>query len=57
LEVAVQRIDPTGSNPYVQPNAAGFRAGVMQITVKEFDIVVSLRDNDTQVNLCCFPMT
>ena len=44
LEVAVQRIDPNGSNPYVQANAAGFHAGVVQITVKEYDIVVSLRD-------------
>ena len=44
LDVAVQRIDPEGSNPYVQANAAGFHAGVVQITVKEYDIVVSLRD-------------
>jgi hypothetical protein len=44
LDVAVQRIDPERSNPYVQANAAGFRAGVVQITVKEYDIVVSLRD-------------
>ena len=44
LDVAVQRIDPKGSNPYVQANAAGFRAGVVQITVKEYDIVMSLRD-------------
>ena len=44
LDVAVQRIDPEGSNPYVQANAAGFRAGVVQITVKEDDIVISLRD-------------
>ena len=44
LDVAVHRIDPKGSNPYVQANAAGFRAGVVQITVKEYDIVVSLRD-------------
>ena len=44
LDVAVQRIDPMGSNPYVQANAAGFNAGVVQITVKEYDIVVSLRD-------------
>ena len=44
LDVAVQRIDPKGSNPYVRANAAGFRAGVVQITVKEYDIVVSLRD-------------
>ena len=51
LDVAVQRIDPNGSNPYVQANAAGFRAGVVQITVKEFDIVVSLHDSDTQASL------
>ena len=51
LDVAVQRIDPKGSNPYVQANAAGFRAGVVQITVKEFDIVVSLHDSDTQASL------
>jgi hypothetical protein len=44
LDVAVQRIDPNGTNPYVQANAAGFHAGVVQITVKEHDIVVSLRD-------------
>ena len=44
LDVAVQRIDPKGSNPHVQANAAGFRAGVVQITVKEYNIVVSLRD-------------
>ena len=44
LDVAVQRIDPKGSNPYVQANAAGFHAGVVQITANEYDIVVSLRD-------------
>ena len=44
LDVAVQRIDPTASNPYVQANAAGFHAGVVQITAKEYEIVVSLRD-------------
>jgi hypothetical protein len=49
LDVAVQRIDPNGSNPYVQANAAGFRAGVVQITVKEYDIVVSLRDRACDV--------
>jgi hypothetical protein len=47
LNIAVQRIDPTASNPYVQANAAGFRAGVVQITVKEFDIVMSMHDSDT----------
>ena len=49
LAVAVQRIDPNGSNPYVPANAAGFRAGVVQITVKEYDIVVSLRDRTRDV--------
>jgi hypothetical protein len=49
LDLAVKRIDPTGSNPYVQANAAGFRAGVVQITVKEYDIVVSLRDRPRDV--------
>lgn len=49
LDVAVKRIDPKGSNPYVQANAAGFRAGVVQITVKEYEIVVSLRDNPRDV--------
>ena len=44
LDVAVQRIDPMGSNPSVQANAAGFHAGVVQITVNEYDIVMSLRD-------------
>ena len=44
LDVAVQRIDPTASNPYVQANAAGFRAGVVQITVKEYDTVLALHD-------------
>jgi len=49
LDVAVQRIDPKGSNPYVQANAAGFHAGVVQITVKEYDIVVSLRGRTRDV--------
>ena len=44
LDVAVQRIDPKGSNPYVQANAAGFHAGVVQITVKEYDTVLALHD-------------
>ena len=44
LDIAVHRIDPEGSYPYVQANADGFRAGVVQITVKEYDIVMSLRD-------------
>ena len=50
LDVAVHRIDPDGSNPYVQANAAGFPRGVMQITVKEYDIVMSLRDRSDGVS-------
>ena len=44
LAVAVQRIDPMASNPYVQANAAGFRSGVIQITAAEYDKVLSLYD-------------
>lgn len=44
LAVAVQRIDPMGSNPYVQANAAGFRSGIVQITAEEYDKVLSLHD-------------
>jgi len=44
LDVAVRRIDPDKSNPYVQANAAGFRAAVVQITVQEYDIVLALHD-------------
>ena len=44
LADAVQRIDPTGSNPYVQANAAGFRSGVVQITADEYDKILSLHD-------------
>jgi hypothetical protein len=44
LSAVVQRIDPTGSNPYVQANAAGFRSGVVQITTEEYRKVLSLHD-------------
>ena len=44
LAAAVQRIDPMGSNPYVQSNRAGFRSGIVQITAGEYDIVLSLHD-------------
>jgi len=44
LDVAVRRIDPTATNPHVQANAAGgFRAGLVQITANEYDIVMALR--------------
>jgi hypothetical protein len=38
MEAVVRRIDPTGSNPYVQRNAAqGFPMGVVQITAAEYE--------------------
>ena len=49
LNIAVQRIDPSGSNPNVQANAAGFPRGVMWITVREYDIVVSLHEEARNV--------
>jgi hypothetical protein len=37
MEAVVRRIDPTGSNPTVQANAAvGFRTGVVLITADEY---------------------
>lgn len=42
LDVAVHRIDPTASNPYVQGNAAGFRSGIVLITAEEYATVVAL---------------
>jgi len=38
MATVVQRIDPTGSNPIVQENAAvGFRVGVVLITADEYE--------------------
>ena len=42
LDVVVRRIDPTASNPYVQGNAAGFRAGIVEITAGEYAATVAL---------------
>jgi hypothetical protein len=44
LAVAVQRIDPTATNPYVQANAAGFRSGVVHITPGEYAHVMALHE-------------
>jgi len=39
----VQRIDPTGSNPVVQANAAlGFQMGVVLITADEYENTLAL---------------
>ena len=43
MDAVVQRIDPTGSNPIVQANAAvGFRMGVVLITADEYESAVAL---------------
>jgi hypothetical protein len=43
MDSVVQRIDPTGSNPLVQENAAaGFRMGVVRITDGEYEAALAL---------------
>jgi hypothetical protein len=43
MNTVVQRIDPTGSNPLVQANAAvGFRMGVVLITRDEYENALAL---------------
>jgi hypothetical protein len=43
MDTVVQRIDPTGSNPLVQANAAvGFRTGVVLITRDEYENALAL---------------
>jgi hypothetical protein len=42
LADVITRIDPTGSNPVVQAHAAGFRRGVVRITVDEYDATIAL---------------
>jgi hypothetical protein len=43
MDAAVQRIDPTASDPRVQANAAaGFRMGVVRITGDEYEAAVAL---------------
>src|SRR5439155_25213663 len=44
MQAVVARIDPTGSNPYVQANARdGFQNGVVEITDHEYEAVVRVR--------------
>src|SRR5437764_980524 len=44
MEAVVARIDPTGSNPYVQANAKdGFQNGVVEITDQEYEAVLAVR--------------
>jgi hypothetical protein len=43
MDAVVRRIDPTGSNPYVQQNAAaGFRSDVVRITADEYEAALAL---------------
>jgi hypothetical protein len=43
MDILVQRIDPTASNPLVQPNtAAGFRMDVVRITDHEYRTALAL---------------
>jgi hypothetical protein len=43
MDIVVKRIDPTGSNPLVQANAAaGFRMGVVRITDDEYEAALAL---------------
>lgn len=44
MNAVLPRIDPAGSNPYVQANAkAGFRTGVVRITAQEYETVLAVR--------------
>jgi hypothetical protein len=43
MDAVVRRIDPAGSNPIVQANAAaGFQAGVVRITEGEYEAALGL---------------
>jgi hypothetical protein len=48
LQAAAARIDPDGTNPHVQANAAGFRAGVVLITAGEYATVLALGSEGRQ---------
>jgi hypothetical protein len=44
MDAVVPRIDPTGSNPYVQAHAkSGFQNGVVEITEHEYEAVLAVR--------------
>jgi hypothetical protein len=44
MDIVLPRIDPDGSNPYVQANAtAGFPTGVIRITAVEYETVLAVR--------------
>lgn len=44
MDTVLPRIDPAGSNPYVQANGkAGFQTGVVRITAAEYETVLAVR--------------
>jgi hypothetical protein len=44
MNAVLPRLDPAGSNPYVQANTkAGFRTGVVRITAHEYETVLAVR--------------
>jgi hypothetical protein len=44
MDTVVERIDPTGTNPYVQANATyGFQNAVVLITEGEYEAVLAVR--------------
>ena len=44
MQAVVARVDPSGSNPFVQANARdGFRSGVVLITEGEYEAVLAVR--------------
>jgi hypothetical protein len=44
MNTVVPRVDPEGSDPYVQQNAkAGFQTGVIRITSHEYETVMAVR--------------
>lgn len=45
MSAVLPRIDPDGSNPYVQHNArAGFQSAVVRISAHEYETVVAVRE-------------
>ena len=44
MDAVLPRIDPAGTNPYVQANAkAGFQTGVVRISAGEYESVLAVR--------------
>jgi hypothetical protein len=51
MDAAVRQIDPAGTNPYVQANVRdGFRSGVVEISVGEYESVLAIQAETPHVN-------